>query len=135
MNYQTILVSDDGPIRTITLNRPERRNAMTPEMQDELIHVLERHGLERSSGAGSQRCGRRVLLRPRPLCHFRAMNDKTAADHRADAERIAKLFVTLYELRIPTIAAVHGPAIAARCGFGRHLRLRSCDTFVKVRIH
>jgi methylglutaconyl-CoA hydratase len=44
------------------------------------------------------------------------MNDKTAADYRADAELITKLFMTLYELRIPTIAAVHGPAIAGGAG-------------------
>src|ERR1700749_3656133 len=41
LDTKTILVSDDGPIRTITLNRPQRRNAMTPEMQMELISTFE----------------------------------------------------------------------------------------------
>ncbi len=41
MNYKTILVNDNPPICTITLNRPERRNAMTQEMQTELISALE----------------------------------------------------------------------------------------------
>ena len=40
-SYTTIFVTDSGPVRTITLNRPERRNAMTPEMQMELIAALE----------------------------------------------------------------------------------------------
>ena len=40
MNYRTILVSDNADVRTITLNRPERRNAMTPEMQLELIVAM-----------------------------------------------------------------------------------------------
>ena len=40
MNYGTILVADNGLVRTITLNRPERRNAMTPEMQTELIAAM-----------------------------------------------------------------------------------------------
>ena len=44
------------------------------------------------------------------------MSDKSAAEHRADADRIAKLFRTLYELPIPTIAAVHGAAIAGGTG-------------------
>ena len=44
------------------------------------------------------------------------MRDKTAAEHRTDAERIARLFVTLYELPMPTIAAVNGPAIAGGTG-------------------
>jgi len=38
------------------------------------------------------------------------------AENRVDAERIARLFLTLYELPIPTIAAVHGPAIAGGTG-------------------
>jgi methylglutaconyl-CoA hydratase len=50
------------------------------------------------------------------LSALQSMNDKSAADHRADAERIAKLFRTLYELPRPTIAAVHGAAIAGGTG-------------------
>ena len=37
----TILIADDGNTRTITLNRPERRNAITPEMQTDLIAAFE----------------------------------------------------------------------------------------------
>jgi methylglutaconyl-CoA hydratase len=44
------------------------------------------------------------------------MRDKTAAEHRADAERLARLFIALYELPVPTIAAVNGPAIAGGTG-------------------
>ena len=50
------------------------------------------------------------------------MQSKTIAEHRTDAERIAKLFVGLRELPIPTIAAVHGPAIAGGTGLAM-----SCD--------
>ncbi len=44
------------------------------------------------------------------------MRDKTPAEHRADAERVARLLVSLYELPLPTIAAVNGPAIAGGTG-------------------
>ncbi len=50
------------------------------------------------------------------LSALQSMSDKSAAEHRADADRIAKLFRTLYELPIPTIAAVHGAAIAGGTG-------------------
>jgi len=53
------------------------------------------------------------------------MNDKSAAEHRADAERIARLFRTLYELNLPTIAAcgarpspeelVSRPSVTSHC--------------------
>ena len=115
MSYATILVADDGDIRTITLNRPERRNAMTPEMQTELIAAMaEAAGgscrVVVFRGAGDAFCA------GLDLTALQAMNEKGAAEHRADAERIAKLFRTLYELPKPTIAAVHGAAIAGGTG-------------------
>lgn len=115
MNYTTITVVDHGPIRTITLHRPERRNAMTPEMQMELIAALE----ETTSSAA------RVLVltgADNAFCSgldlsvLREMSNKAALQFRADAERIARLFLALYELPIPTIAAVHGAAIAGGAG-------------------
>ncbi len=115
MNYQTILVEDSGHIRTITLNRPERRNAMTPEMQMELTAAFRDAAASDCrvlvlTGAGDAFCS------GLDLSALQQMNDKSASDHRADAERITKLFMTLYELRIPTIAAVNGPAIAGGAG-------------------
>ncbi len=113
--HNTILVEYSGDIRTITLNRPERRNAMTPEMQMELNSAL--------ADAASSDC--RVLVLKGAgdafcsgldLSALRTMGEKTAAEYRADAERIARLFLKLYELPIPTIAAVHGPAIAGGAG-------------------
>ena len=50
------------------------------------------------------------------LSALQSMSDKSAAEHRVDADRIAMLFRTLYELPIPTIAAVHGAAIAGGTG-------------------
>jgi methylglutaconyl-CoA hydratase len=44
------------------------------------------------------------------------MSDKSVVEHRVDAERIAKLLRSLYELPLPTIAAVHGAAIAGGTG-------------------
>jgi len=115
LSIATISVADEASIRTITLNRPECRNAMTPEMQQELIAAMEE--------AAADRC-RVVVLRGagKAFCSgldLEALHDpsgKVAADHRADAERIARLFRTLYELPIPTIAAVHGAAIAGGAG-------------------
>lgn len=111
MTYQTILVAENEGVQTITLNRPERRNALTPEMQLELIAAMEEaaNGSTRVvvlRGAGEAFCS------GLDLSVLQSMNDKSAADHRADAERVAKLFRTLYELPTPTIAAVHGAAIA-----------------------
>ncbi len=115
MNYKTILLADQGPVRTLTLNRPERRNAMTPEMQTELIAAFEDAAAGGCrvlvlAGAGQAFCS------GLDLSALQSMHNKPAIEHRADAERVARLFRTLYELPIPTIGAVHGSAIAGGAG-------------------
>ncbi len=115
MNLKTIVVTDNGPVRTITLHRPERRNAMTPEMQMELITAMEETAASASrvlvlTGTGEAFCS------GLDLSALQAAQGQSAAESRADAERIARLFLDLYELPIPTIAAVHGAAIAGGTG-------------------
>lgn len=115
MKSTTIAVADHGFIRTITLTRPERRNAMTPEMQMELMAALE----DTASSAARVlvlRGANDAFCSGLDLAVLRQMSDKTALEYRADAERIARLFLALYELPIPTVAAVHGPAIAGGAG-------------------
>jgi methylglutaconyl-CoA hydratase len=115
LSYVTILVEDDGASRTITLNRPERRNAMTPEMQEELIAAMEEAAASSCRvvvlrGAGEAFCS------GLDLSALQGMNNKSAAESHADALRVARLFRTLYELHKPTIAVVHGAAIAGGTG-------------------
>jgi len=115
VSYETILVTDRGWVRTITLNRPERRNAMTPRMQEELIAAMEAAGASDCrvvvlAGAGESFCA------GLDLSVLQGAKDKSAAEHRADAERVAKLFRTLYELPKPTIAKVQGAAVAGGTG-------------------
>lgn len=115
MTYKTILVTEADGVKTIMLNRPARRNAMTPEMQDELIAAFEKAATDRSrvvvlTGAGEAFCAGLDLQ------HLQAIAEKSPSDHLADAERLARLFRILYELPKPTIAVVQGPAIAGGTG-------------------
>ena len=115
MVYRTILVEDAPPIRIVTLNRPERRNAMTQEMRLELISAFEEIATSHCrvlilNGAGDAFCS------GLDLSELESMHSKTQDDYRQDAEQIARLFMTLYELPIPTISAVHGAAIAGGTG-------------------
>ena len=87
---------------------------MTPEMQLELTAAFEAAARECRvlvlRGAGEAFCS------GLDLTALQGANDKSATEHKADAERIAKLFRTLYELPIPTIAGIHGAAVAGGAG-------------------
>lgn len=108
MNYQTILFEVQNKIATITLNRPEALNALSPQMVQELkevitnvaadenIHVLIMKGAGRAFSAGVD---------------LKAMNESliggkfTAADILQDGNDIAEMLRTM---RQPAIAQVHG---------------------------
>ncbi|HEV2464443.1 MAG TPA: enoyl-CoA hydratase-related protein [Acidobacteriaceae bacterium] len=115
-NYSTLHAHKVGGLLVLTLNRPEKRNALNPEMVDELIGVLESAAADPScgvvllTGAGEAFCAGMDLAR------LEALTMKSSAEHRADSEQIARLMRTLYDLPKPTIAAVNGAAIAGGMG-------------------
>ncbi len=115
MPYQTLYMTELDDIVTITLNRSERRNALTPEMIDELIATLDsladRHsGVLILTGRGPAFCAGLDLE------HLQSMPARTVPQHNADAERMARLLRKLYDLPLATIAAVNGHAIAGGMG-------------------
>jgi methylglutaconyl-CoA hydratase len=116
MSYETILVAEENGVRTITLNRPQRRNAMTPQMQDELLAAMAEAAAAEScrvvvlAGAGEAFCA------GLDLSSLQGMSDKSTVEYTEDAERVARLFRIMYELPKPTIAAVNGAAIAGGAG-------------------
>lgn len=110
-----VRVEDEGGVRTITLNRPERRNALTPELQEELIVALR----------DADAVGARVVVlagEGEAFCAgldlnvLREMSGRNADEHRVEAERVTRMFRALWECDVPTIAVVQGPAIAGGTG-------------------
>lgn len=113
--YRYIQVESSQGIQTITLNRPEKRNALSPELIDELTHVLNDTaecdcGVVILTGAGSAFCAGLDME------HLQTMNAHTREEHRADSVNMARVLRTLYEFPKPVIAAVNGPAIAGGMG-------------------
>lgn len=110
-----VRVEDEGGVRTITLNRPEKRNALTPELLEELIAAL----------AAAEAVGARVVVLAGEgeafcagldLSVLKEMAGRSAEEHRAEAERVARMFRALWECDLPTIAVVQGAAIAGGTG-------------------
>ncbi|HEV2134670.1 MAG TPA: enoyl-CoA hydratase-related protein [Terracidiphilus sp.] len=115
MSKSPILIEEVDSLRKVTLNRPERRNAMTPEMQMELIAALEDAPATGCralvlTGAGNAFCS------GLDLACLQASAGKNALEARAEAERVARMFLALHEMEMPTIAAVNGPAMGGGAG-------------------
>jgi methylglutaconyl-CoA hydratase len=115
MAYRTIHLEFSAEISMITLSRPEKRNAITPEMIAELFAAFTE--VEASparvlilTGAGKAFCSGMDLEA------LKALATQSLDEQREDADRLARLFHRIWSFPKPTIAAVNGPAIAGGCG-------------------
>lgn len=115
MTYNTIQVSREGHVATVTLNRPDKRNAISYELIDELLRALDDVADSDArvlilTGAGKAFCS------GMDLDNLKALTKNSEADNLRDSETMARLFRGLYEFSRPTIAAVNGAAVAGGCG-------------------
>src|SRR5690349_7738010 len=115
MSYKTLQLTTDGEVATITLNRPDKRNAISFQLVEELMAALSE--IESSSalvailtGAGKAFCAGMDLE------ELKSLLGKTHDENVKDSARMAAIFRRLYEFPKPTIAAVNGAAIAGGTG-------------------
>jgi methylglutaconyl-CoA hydratase len=111
----TLDLNYSGAVATITLNRPEKRNAISAEMIAELLAAFDE--VEASparvlilTGAGKAFCS------GMDLDALKALATQSPAQHLEDARTLARLCRRIWSFPKPTIAAVNGPAIAGGCG-------------------
>jgi len=115
MSYHTVQLAYEGPVAIVTLNRPEKRNAISFELIDELLHALDEVSKSDAivlilTGAGKAFCSGMDLE------NLKALLGRTPEQNLQDSETMVKLFRYLYEFPKVTIAAVNGPAIAGGTG-------------------
>jgi methylglutaconyl-CoA hydratase len=113
--YSTLLLDLTGHVATITLNRPEKRNAISAVMIAELQTALDE--IEKShvrvgilTGAGKAFCSGMDLET------LAAMAQQSPSENQEDSRRMAKLFRRIWSFPRPLIAAVNGVALAGGCG-------------------
>ncbi|MGI8746019.1 MAG: enoyl-CoA hydratase [Bryobacteraceae bacterium] len=112
MDYRFLLRTVEGPVGVITLNRPQRRNALSLELMRELMDCLDRLGAERSIRAIILAAEGRVFSSGHDLSE---MVGRGAADYRELFEACTQLMAKIQSVSQPVIAQVQGIATAAGC--------------------
>jgi len=115
MGYNTIQLAYDCGVATITLNRPEKRNAISFELIDDLLRALDEVSNSEATvlivtGAGKAFCS------GMDLDNLKALLGRSPKQNLQDSQTMVQLFRSLYEFPKVTIAAVNGPAIAGGTG-------------------
>jgi len=109
--FKHLLIQSANGVITITLNRPDKRNALSPVLIEEFIAAL--------GEAETSDCGVVILTGAGPaFCagldmeHLDTMHASTPEEHRSDSRHMALALGALFVFPKPVIAAVNGPAIA-----------------------
>ncbi len=111
-----IKYSIENNIAKILLNRPEKRNALHPDLVNQFKNKLDEAYLNDKvkviilSGEGKHFCAGADLE------YLNQLKDYSPIENEKDSEELAELFLKIYKSPKPVIAAVNGAAIAGGCG-------------------
>ncbi len=141
MDEQPVLLSVDGHIATLTLNQPDKRNAMSEEMTDAFPAAVQQIRSATDvravivTGAGSAFCAGGDL-------DFLHTGERDVVFLREKMTSFYPNFLSLLDLDIPTIAAINGPAIGAGMCLALMCDMRVADldapmgmTFARIGLH
>ncbi len=116
MSFDRVLYRVEKAIARITLNRPEKRNALDPWTLEELRHAFARAEEEAAvkivalGGAGRDFCAGLDLTTLQPAA------EPAVFEKMRDAERLVQLFLQMRRMTKPIVALVRGRALGGGCG-------------------
>jgi len=126
--YQTILYDKAGPAATITLNRPEARNGIVPQLMDDLWEAVQ--------DAAADRSLRVLVLRGagRDFCPGADLKAYVGSQQRATPPETFGISVVLHEAPLVTVAAIKGACAGAGLGWASACDLRICDDTARFNV-
>src|SRR6267378_1539662 len=113
MPYNTLRLETSGDIATITLSRPEKRNAISTEMIDDLMGALAE--VETNSARVAILTGEgKAFCSGIDLAALKAIAAQSHLENLEDARHFARLLRRIWSFPKPTIAAVNGADAGSR---------------------
>ena len=115
-NDKQVLYVIEGAVALITLNRPEKRNALNEALIGGLKDALRRADMEEGvravviTGAGADFCS------GADLAALQKISESSITENLEDAQALMELFALIRRVRVPVVAAVRGRALAGGCG-------------------
>ena len=110
--YEHVLVEQDGPVVYVTMNRPEKRNALSEAHMLELIDCFEAIGAEKDASVAILRGEGPAFCAGHDLSEMVGRDPET---YRRIFDVCCRLMETIQAIPQPVIAQVHGVATAAGC--------------------
>ena len=112
--WDSLRVAADGPVRVVTLNRPESLNAVDRELDEALAGVFAVVSDDPGARAVVVTGAGRAFCAGGDIAHIEAMR-KDRAIRRASLDNGKRIVLSMVRCRVPVIAAVNGPAIGLGC--------------------
>ena len=123
-----LLIDDRGSVRILTLNRPEKRNALNDTLIDSLKAALRDVEKDDQLASVVIRGEGKDFCSGADLSALRKIAESSFEENLDDARSLGDLFSLIRRVPVPVIAAVHGRALAGGCGLAT-----ACDLVIATR--
>lgn len=125
--FDSLLLEIDNHVASITLNRPDKRNAFNDQVISELTQVFDFVGKQDDIRAVVLTANGKAFCAGADLNWMRVMADYSRDENLADADKLAQMLKTIYHCPKPTIAKVQGDVYAGGMGL-----VAACDMAIAV---
>jgi methylglutaconyl-CoA hydratase len=116
MSTDRVLTELKEGVLELTLNRPDKRNALDTPTVDALLAGLERADLDAAVRVVAVRGSGKDFCAGADLAELLRSADQSAADNEAGAMHLGEVFMRMRRLPKPVVAVVQGRALAGGCG-------------------